>query len=238
MILFKAYRAIDDYATCQEYAAGHRRVLEGFKLTNISTNNLDWAENPNVYVVIAQSLETGNLLGGIRIQVADGVHPLPVEDAVSHFDPKVHDMVNEYRINGGTGELCGLWNSREEAPNMGITLNLVLAGMSLCNQLPITSLFTIVAKYTLKIALQVGYRVEKGLGNSGEFVYPNSNYVARVLSMNPQTLEFTYDIYKDQILNYRNNPEGSHMFEAPNGQSVKFNYQLTLPNITPTGQNS
>lgn len=207
-------------------------MLEGFNLGNISTNNLDWADNPHVYVVIATSGITGNLLGGIRIQLADGIHPLPVEDAVSHFDPKVHDLVNQYRLNGGTGELCGLWNSREEAPNMGITLTLVLAGLSLCNKLPINTLFTIVAKYTLKIALQVGYRVERDIGNNGEFIYPNSNYVARVLSMNPQTLEHSYEHYRNEMLKFREKPKGSYTRTLPEGREVTFQYDLELKEIS------
>src|SRR5690606_13130144 len=196
----------DEEETCYEFANGHKKVLEGFNLGNITTNNVSWAYNPNVYVIMAHERDTRDLLGGIRVQIADGIHPLPVEDAVSDFDPGIHDMVNHYALSGGTSELCGLWNSRHKAPNMGVTINLVVAGMALCSQLPITSIFTIVASYTLKIARQMGYRIETSLGNNGEFIYPNSNYVARVLSMNPRTLENTFGLYKEKILSLRENP--------------------------------
>lgn len=231
MIRLRAFRAIDEEDSCYEFADGHKKVLEGFNLGNITTNNVSWAYNPNVYVVMAHEVESGNLLGGIRIQIADGIHPLPVEDAVSHFDPKIHDMVNHYALTGGTSELCGLWNSRSKAPNVGITIHLVVAGMAICSQLPITSIFTIVASYTLKIARQMGYRIETSLGNNGEFIYPNSNYVARVLSMNPLTLEHSFAMYKEKILALRQNPSLKTVENLRDNQEVIYIHDLSLKKV-------
>lgn len=231
MIRLRAFRAVDEENSCIEFAEGHRNVLEGFNLGNITTNNISWAYNPNVYVIMAYETETGNLLGGIRIQIADGKNPLPVEDAVSHFDPKIHEMVSHYAISGGTSELCGLWNSRAKAPQMGVTINLVVAGMALCSQLPITSIFTIVASYTLKIARQMGYRIETSLGDNGEFIYPNSNYVARVLSMNPKTLEHTFGRYKEKILAIRENPNLECIESVPKYGDVTYIHDLALNKV-------
>jgi hypothetical protein len=232
MIVIRAFRAIDEPETCLNYAREHRRVLEGFNLGNISTNKNSWAYDPNTYVIIALSEKTGNMLGGIRIQIADKLNPLPVEEAVKDFDPKIVQLVANYRENGGTAELCGLWNSREEAPQMGITLMLVLAGLSISNQLPITSIFTIVASYTLKIALQVGYKIEKSVGNNGEFIYPNSNFIARVLIMNPNTLEHTYQNYKQRILYLRENPVVNNIEKTTKGDEILVKYYLTIKTAT------
>ena len=230
MIKIRAYRAIDDPDTCIRYAQEHRKVLEGFNLANITTNNSDWAHDPYTFVVIAESEKTGNMLGGIRIKIADGINPLPVEEAVHHFDPKISEIVEHHIKNGGTAELCGLWNSREETPQMGITLMLVISGLSISNQLPINSIFTIVASYTLKIALQVGYKIEKSVGNNGEFVYPNSNFVARVLIMNPVELEHTYQNYKQRILFLRNNLLTEITEKTAKGDDILVKYDLKLNN--------
>jgi hypothetical protein len=230
MIKIRAFRAIDEPEACLRYASEHRKVLEGFNLSNITTNKSDWADDPYVFVITAESEKTGNLLGGIRIQISDGQQPLPVEEAVTHFDPKIVELVKNYRINGGTCELCGLWNSREEAPQMGITLMLVIAGIAIANQLPINSMFTIVAHYTLKIALQVGYKIERGIGNNGEFIYPNSNFVARVLTMNPFTLDRVYQNYKTRILYLRENPVIDKYELTAKGEEVLVKYNLILPN--------
>ncbi len=232
MIKVIAFRAIDEPELCLQYATGHRKVLESFNITNISTNNLEWSKNPDVYAVVAISEKNGHLLGGIRIQIANGINVLPIEDAVAHFDPKIYDMVKSYAQNGGTSEICGLWNSREEAPNMGITLILVLAGLAISSQLPITSLFTVAASYTLKIAKQIGFKIEKDVGINGEFVYPNSNWVARVLSMNPHLLLHTYHNFKERVLLLRNNLIFENLEPTPNGQGIMVKYDLKLKNIT------
>ena len=77
MIIIKAFRAIEDEELCMKYARAHQIVLESFNLTNLTTNNYDWAYNPDVYVVVAISEKNGNLLGGIRIQVANQKEKLP-----------------------------------------------------------------------------------------------------------------------------------------------------------------
>lgn len=231
MIHLRAYRAIDEEESCLTYAMGHRQVLEGFNLGNITTNNYDWAYNPHVYVVEALDRESGELLGGIRVQVADGRTDLPVQEAVDHFDPNINEMVRHYALGGGTSELCGLWNSRKVAPNTGVTMNLAVAGMAICNQLPITSIFTICAQYTLKIARRLGYRVETSLGNNGEFIYPNSNYVARVLSAAPQSLAHVSQIYYDKILKLRGNPKIELLEDIGKDKKILYTHDLELKSV-------
>ena len=34
------------------------------------------------------------LIGGVRIQIADGIHPLPVEEAIGYLDKTIHEKVN------------------------------------------------------------------------------------------------------------------------------------------------
>lgn len=231
MIRLRAFRAIDDEESCVVFARGHAAVLEGFDLGNVSTNNIEWAKNPFVYVIMAYGKEDNELLGGIRIQIAGGGFPLPVEEAVAHFDPKVIDLVKKYSDNGGTSELCGLWNNRSVAPKFGVTINLVIAGMALCSQLPVTSIFTIVASYTLKIALRMGFQIERNVGNNGEFIYPNSNFVARVLSMNPKTLEHTYGMFKNKILDLRNNPNFIRQEFLDDGSVLEYAHELSLETV-------
>ncbi len=231
MIYLRAFRAIDEEQSCIDFSIGHKKVLEGFDLGNISTNNIAWAYNPNVYVVMAYDSSSNDVLGGIRIHIAGGEMALPVEDAISHFDQRIHNLVAEYSLNGGTSELCGLWNSRTMAPNIGVTINLVVAGMALCSQLPVTSIFTIVGISTLKIARQMGYRIETGIGNNGEFNYPKSDFIARVLSMNTLELELTFAKFKTQILDLRENPFLERIENLNNGNRVRYIHNLGLNKI-------
>ncbi|HLV53771.1 MAG TPA: hypothetical protein VKY29_07115, partial [Cryomorphaceae bacterium] len=89
MIHLRAYKAIEEESSCMKFAYGHRKVLEEVDFGNISTNNYDWVYNPNVYVIEAVDSQTKELLGGIRVQVADGEHLLPVEEALYKQDPRI-----------------------------------------------------------------------------------------------------------------------------------------------------
>ena len=66
-----AYRAVDNLKLCQEYMGGHVKVLTDFGITNITSNNDAWLTNPHMYCLVAEEAETKELVGGIRIQIAD-----------------------------------------------------------------------------------------------------------------------------------------------------------------------
>jgi hypothetical protein len=226
-LIFKAFRAIDEPAACQAYIAGHRKVLEDYGVTNITSAIPAWLGNPHVILVTAQD-ESGNIQGGIRAQIADGVLPLPIETAIGYMDKKVLDTVDYYRRNGGVGELCGLWNSKEVA-GRGVSMLLTRASISIINQLKFKTLVGICADYTLPMFSKVGFVVDKTMGNNGEFAYPNPNYVTRVLGiLNAETLETADPEEREKMLSLRANPVITRIEEGPKG-NVEAVYQLYLP---------
>lgn len=223
---FRSFTAIKDAETCEKYLDGHVQVLKDYGITNITTNNRQWMTLPNVHGIVAET-EDGEVVGGVRVHIADGVHPLPVEKAVGAMDPNVATIINEY-FDDGTGELCGLWNAKSVA-GIGISILLVRAGIAIVNQVRLASLFTICADYTLPMVRKVGFVVEDSLGRDGEFVYPNDSYIARVLrKMNAETLETAEEYDRNRIFDLRNNPV-QHTFEmGPKGE-VEIDYQLLIP---------
>ncbi len=229
MITIRAFRAIDELHTCNRFLEAHRRVLEEFNLENISTNTPRWIKHPNTYCVIGEY--EGELVGGIRVQLADGTFPLPVEDAVGHFDANIHTLVEKYMADNGVGEVCGLWNSRKFAPNLGITVLLSIAAISIGDQLNVKNLFAICAGYTLPMARRLGFEIERSVGNDGEFIYPNSNFVARVLRMNALTLATSNAQYRSDILELRNNRKFTRTISMETGE-IELKYDLDLVNIT------
>lgn len=226
-LIFRAFRAVDEPAVCEAYIAGHRKVLEDYGVTNITSAIPAWLGNPYVIMVIAQD-EQGTIQGGIRVQIADGILPLPIETAIGYMDQKVLDTVDYYRHNGGVGELCGLWNSKEVA-GRGVSVLLTRASISIINQLKFKTLVGICADYTLPMFSQVGFVVDKTMGTNGEFAYPNPNYVTRVLGiLNAETLETANPVDKEKMLSLRANPEITRIEEGPKG-NVEAIYQLYLP---------
>lgn len=226
-LVFRAFKAIDNHEYCERFLEGHVRVLEDYGITNITTNNRKWMDMDNVHVIVALSEDTKTIVGGIRVHVANDETPLPVEKAIGEMDSRIHNLINEYRKDG-TGELCGLWNSKSVA-GYGVSLLLVRAGISIVNQIGIEALFTICADYTLPMVQRVGFIVERSIGSNGEFQYPKENYIARVLrKMNATTLETAEKHDKERILDLRANPVQTTNENGPKGiLTIEYNLLLS-----------
>ena len=222
-----AFRAIDEVDLCKEYIKGHIKVLTDYGITNITSNNNLWVENPNMYGVVLTDSETNELLGGIRVQISDEIFPLPVETAIGKMDNKIYSIVKSYRFDGGVGELCGLWNSKKIS-GYGTSILLIRAGISITEQLKIKTLVGICAQYSLKMFQNVGFVIDKGLGNMGDFPYPNDTYIANVVGiLNSDTLSTSNPLDKSRIISIRNEPCQTFRENGPKGD-ININYNLII----------
>lgn len=226
-----AFRAVDEPDLCNQYLAGHIKVLTDYGITNVTTNNNTWLENPHIYCVVAQDIKSKKLVGGARIQIADGIHPLPVEDAIGKMDKTIHEKVHQYALNGGIGESCGLWISKE-VRSFGISRYLMWASISSANQLNFNTMLGICAGYTLKLFGEIGFVIDKSLGNQGDFPYPNSDYIAHVIGiLNAITLATSNQTDKDVMLSLRNNPIQNRI-ETNKDFKCSISYQLVYNNVS------
>lgn len=200
---FKAFRAVDDLDTCQKFVEGHRNVLKDYGITNITTNSEEWIGQPDIYCLIAEERDTGEVIGGARIHVSVTGKSLPVEMAVQRMDEGIVDLVSRSRADGGVGEFCALWNAKRVA-GAGISLLLVRAGVALAAQLKIRSLISICAEYTARLFQRTGFVMNEGLGDAGLFPYPNATYRARVMQINDLFyLNNAADTDRERILSLR-----------------------------------
>lgn len=225
---FRAFRPVDDLVLSERYLHGHTKVLEDYGITNITSNNRVWLEMPCIFGVVAEN-EDGELVGGIRVQMADGVHPLPVEKAVGHMDSRIHDVVKKYYDNG-VGELSALWNAKSIA-GYGISVLLTRAGISLTNQFGCNTLVGICGDYTLQMFTNVGFVVDYSVGNRGEFFYPKEDFIARVLGiLNSKNLETAEQVNRERMIDLRRNPIQKTIEMGPKGP-VEIDYNLIIPNL-------
>lgn len=226
-LIFRAFRAINDLDACLKFKEGHISVLKDYGITNITTNNDEWMQNPNMYCIVALSADGTETLGGIRIQVSDENNLLPVEKAIGKMDDRIYNIVKDFRDDGGVGELCALWNAKKVA-GVGISILLTRAGISVANQVDIRTLVGICADYTLKMFQQVGFVVDYSLGDKGEFPYPNPTYKARVLGiMNASSLETAAEYDKVRMTSIRLNPEQSFI-EQGTKEEIEIEYKLII----------
>lgn len=231
-ITFRAFRAIDEPELCEKFIEGHRKVLEIYDIAMITSNKAVWTTHKNTYVILAESKEDGKALGGARIQIADSILPLPIEDAVGRVDKNIYRIVENHKKRK-TGELCGLWNSREIA-GLGIgSLFLTRAAIAMAYHRGLQSLFGLAAPVTVKVASKAGFVIERSLGENGFFNYPKLDLVATAMIIpDLKTLEFASPYDKKIIYELIDNPSQKRIESGPKGVSevdykLDFTYHLS-----------
>lgn len=204
-VRLRAFRAIDDPKTCERFIAGHAHVLTAIGVKKVTSSKDDWMYNPAAFVLIVESLDGETVYGGARIHVAGGSQPLPIEEATGMMDPKIFDLVWKYGQEG-TGEVCGLWNSREIAGYGVGSIFLTRAAVAISTQIGIKSLFALCAPYTVKMAESVGYQLEDSVGLNGTFYYPKLDLVATTMVLEDvKRLEKADEHEREAIFKIREN---------------------------------
>lgn len=229
-LLIRAFRAPDEPETCEEFLREHRRVLEDFGITNVSTNTNAWCMDPNTYVLVAMTTE-GRMVGGIRVEIA-GNRALPIADALRKLDPRIDKEVNDLASHG-TAEVCGLWNANDYS-SRGIPNVLSLAAVSIGNQLPIRSMVCLVAHYTLRHALRAGFNMMEAVGEAGTFTYPIPSIKALAMVIpDVRSLDSSPAAVRRNIMSLRLRPDQVRS-ERPAQVDLELTYSLLLDRSAPT----
>ncbi|MCW3078340.1 MAG: hypothetical protein JWO32_2949 [Bacteroidetes bacterium] len=229
-IKISVFRAIKDVDKCERYLKGHMQVMIDYNVMKITSYNKSWTMNPSAYVLIAENVKTGEMVGGIRVEVAKGLFPLPIETAIGAMDPRIYDVVKHYALNGGVGELCGLWNSKS-IKGVGVSFFLTRAAIAIVEQLKVKTMIGICAEYTLKMFTDVGFEINTTLGNNGEFPYPDNRYITRSLGiLNTQTLGTASAIDKELIIDLRKRPVQTRNEIGTKGE-IEIEYDLILNDV-------
>ena len=230
-VRLRAYRAIDDPQTCELFVEGHTHVLTSIGVTKVTSSKHEWLSDPAVFVLVVESLDGKQVYGGARVHVSGGKEPLPIEQATGSLDSTIYDLVWNYAQNGGTGEICGLWNSREIA-GFGIgSIFLTRAAVAISTQIGLNSLFALCAPYTVKMAEAVGYEIETSIGNAGTFYYPKLDLVATTMLLKDLNgLSKAEEEDREAIFKIRDNKNIIRVEELRRKQ-ITIHYETEIPNL-------
>ncbi|MDQ0107944.1 hypothetical protein J2T02_003066 [Chitinophaga terrae (ex Kim and Jung 2007)] len=209
---------------------GHIRLLEiYYGIAQVTSGSADWMQHENTIVVIVEDETRTKTYGGARVQLADGILPLPIETAIGKYDPKIYSYIQK-----GSAEICGMWNSKEVA-GMGIGSQvLARVGVVLAAQLPITNFHVLCAPITTRIGKRVGFVIDESLGNKGTFFYPKDDFLATAMVINDcYNLEHADPKERVLIADLRENLEQTKVEVGPKG-TYEVNYSLRIPSQTPS----
>jgi hypothetical protein len=228
-IRIRAFRATDDPETCAKFIEGHRKVLEHHGILKVTSSNDEWATRRSVFVVVVETLDGEKLYGGARVHVADGLSPLPIEDATSYLDPKIIDVVAD-AAQDGTGELCGLWNSKEVA-GLGVgSLFPSRASVVIAEQIGLTTMFSLCSPATVRFNEWIGSKILTSVGNNGTFYYPKLDLVATAVFLKDAlTLEEAHPRERDKMLFLRQHLQHTAKEKSPfKNIAVNVHYDLLI----------
>ncbi|HEY0896637.1 MAG TPA: hypothetical protein VGE15_08825 [Sphingobacteriaceae bacterium] len=230
VVRLRAFRAVDDPAACELFVEGHAHVLTSIGVTKVTSSKNEWTKNPAAFVLIVESLDRTKVFGGARVHVAGGSEPLPIEQATGALDKSIFELVWQYARHG-TGEICGLWNSREIA-GYGIgSIFLTRAAVAISTQIGLQSLFALCAPYTVKMAETVGYEIETSIGNEGTFYYPKLDLLATTMLLKDvSTLVKANEEDRGAILKLRQNLNLVKT-EVLRKKEIEIHYETRIPNL-------
>ncbi|MCB9170190.1 MAG: hypothetical protein H6594_07565 [Flavobacteriales bacterium] len=219
-----AFPAPKEPDLCGEFLREHRKVLEDFGISQVTTNNDRWTKDPNTYVIVALHPRHG-MVGGIRLQLQSN-EPLPMEEALRKLDPRITEVLNELKDHGN-GEVCGLWNANRFA-NHGIPILLSKAVTAISVMANARRMVCLVAHYTQRHPRRNGFVVIDTIGDSGRFSYPIPSITA-IAMVNPDTmiLEHAMDEQRQQIFSLRLRPQQDRI-EYPAGEPILVEYDLRV----------
>lgn len=230
VVRLRAFRAIDDPRSCELFIEGHTRVLTNIGITKVTSSKHEWMSNPAAFVLIVESIDKRTVYGGARVHVAGGSQILPIEEATGVLDKNIFEFVKKHALSG-TGEICGLWNSREIA-GYGIgSIFLTRAAVAISSQIGLTSLLALCAPYTVEMAQMVGYEIEKSVGNEGTFYYPKLDLVATSMILHDvTTLSKANPEDREAIFSLRQHPNIIKI-EILRKKQIEIHYETLIPNL-------
>lgn len=233
-IRIRAFRATEDSETCEKFIDGHRRVLENHGISKVTSSNDDWASSSSVFVVVVEDMERSKLYGGARVHVSDGKLLLPIEEATKNLDSRILEYVKFYSQEG-TGELCGLWNSKEVA-GLGIgSLFPSKASVVIADQIGLDTMFSLCSPATVRFNQWIGSRIFTKVGNEGTFYYPKLDLIATAVFLEDAvTLKDAFPSEREKMLFLRDNPLVTITEMAPLKKvEVKVHYDLLIKGANP-----
>jgi hypothetical protein len=146
------------------------------------------------------------------------------------MDTRIFNLVWRFAQHG-TGEVCGLWNSREIA-GYGIgSIFLVRTAIAISNQIGVQSLFALCAPYTIPAAEAVGMEKETSIGNDGTFYYPKLDLIATVMLLKDvPLLSKANEEDKNAIMRIREDLNIIRI-EALRRKEITIHYETQIPNL-------
>lgn len=230
MLKIRAFRAPDDPVAGKEFAAGHRKVLEDLGV-KVTTDNTDWINDPYVYVLVAEDTENDNqVVGGVRLHIANKHSEIPMVQAVGAVDPRVYAEIDSL-MEEGVAEIAGIWNSRAVMGKGLGAIYLMRSVIAIASQIGLKTILSFASMATRQRGYDKGFEPLVSIGRSGEFNYPKLNLIATaVVCYDHYNLPLATELERNEIFVLRKKLNFQTVVAWPRGE-FDLEYQLELKSV-------
>lgn len=175
--------------------ATYRELLRRFDV-EVSTRR-PLREMASTWLLVAEGPGNGGpYVGGIRVDLRDAMHPIPLERALAPFGEEPLALLRR-RFVGQVGEMAGLW-VREDYRKFDLSRALIAASITAARRAGVTRFFAFPPRHSRHMIQGEGFHVRRELGDAGEFVWPNERNRCAVMELDlmPGAVERPYHGYE------------------------------------------
>ena len=234
-IKIRIYKSTENQDACRRFSDGHSGVLKSYNIKKVTSANTAWHHDPDVYLIMIESKSGEEVYGGARFHLKNNHHKLPIEEAIGEIDPSI------FKLTAGnpeikTAEMCGMWNKKGMS-GKGLSTLLMRAGVAkstifISEKHKIDTVFAFCAPWTVQLCENIGFRLERSVGNQGTFCYPTPELIAAVYSIHDiETLRKATQKERKGIFDLRKNPIQKKTEDGPKG-SIEVEYDLLMNHET------
>ncbi|WP_027002699.1 hypothetical protein [Hugenholtzia roseola] len=176
----RVYHTADYQEIAQKYYQAQLEVLKEFGVNGISSIKNKWWENPTSYMLVIEDAETGELGAGMRLDVVDPSHPIPLEEALKQLSPDIVPRVHKY--NHILGEACGAW-VKKEFSERGLPKLLMRSLIAFSVKVRVQVIVALANQYTKRMTEELGFTSIPNLGSNAAFCYPDTRYLSTAVEI-------------------------------------------------------
>lgn len=161
--------------------AAHGAALRRHGVEGVVSLHAPLREANATWLLVAERARDGACCAGVRVDVREAGHSLPIERAVARFGEHPLALLRR-RLVGRVGELAGLWVG-DGFRGLGLADTLISAGVAAARRVGLTRLFSFPPLHTRPILDKIGFHVIRPIGDQGELLYPNDRYRSWVMAL-------------------------------------------------------
>jgi hypothetical protein len=224
--ILSVHRASDDYAMCEKFVLGHRKLLS---VNDVDLGPLDtsWFSSNSVYLLVVRRVGLDEILGGAKLVIYDNNGNLPLLKLLNDDYPELIGYLKEYS-DRGLVEISGLWNSRSVA-GLGLgSEQLIRTSIAICGLLDITTVITFCSPFVTRFAELYGFSPFSKFGTNGSIPFPDDRWMSTInILSDPHVMSKADHIEREIIFNLREEPNQTRKFNS-RGKEITIKFELKL----------